>query len=150
MENINNNDNLIHSLDECEKKSTLLSKVLIFLLVLALGIGTGYGMSQYSKSKTPVSKQQADTAVLDTDKTEGVTDTKNFKDTATGILIEGGIDGEGQFHLQRPGGESQNVYLTSSTIDLTKYLNKNVQIWGQTFTSEKAGWLMDVGKIQEL
>lgn len=150
MENINNNDNLIHSFDEGEKKSSLLPKIFIFLLVVVLGVGTGYGASQYSKSKTNSATKQTTTAASEDGKTEGVTDTTNFKDTAEGILIEGGIDGEGQYHLQRPGGESQNVYLTSSAIDLTKYINKKVQVWGQTFTSEKAGWLMDVGKIKEL
>lgn len=150
MENINNNDNLIHSFDEGEKKSSLLPKIFIFLLVVVLGVGTGYGASQYSKSKTTSTVKQTTTTASEDGKTEGVTDTTNFKDTAEGILIEGGIDGEGQYHLQRPGGESQNVYLTSSAIDLTKYINKKVQVWGQTFTSEKAGWLMDVGKIKEL
>jgi len=37
----------------------------------------------------------------------GSNDTKTFKDTAEGTLKEGGIDGEGAFHLERPGGDSQ-------------------------------------------
>ncbi len=64
-------------------------------------------------------------------------------DTAEGTVKKGGIDGEGTHHLQRPGGESQNVYLTSSTIDLDQVVNKKVKVWGQTYAAETAGWLMD-------
>jgi hypothetical protein len=63
-------------------------------------------------------------------------------------LQEGGIDGEGQYHLVRPGGDSQNVYLTSSVVDLSLFVNKKVKVWGQTQTAQKAGWLMEVGRVQ--
>ncbi len=78
----------------------------------------------------------------------GIKDEKRFPDKAEGVLKEGGIDGEGNFHLVRPGGESQNVYLTSSTVDLSEFLGKKVRVWGETFKGEKAGWLMDVGYIE--
>ncbi len=87
---------------------------------------------------------------IKTEKTVGIVDKKTFKDSAEGILKEGGIDGEGNFHLERPGGESQNVYLTSTTVDLSFYVGKKVRVWGQTFSSEKAGWLMDVGLVEIL
>ena len=48
------------------------------------------------------------------------------------------------------GDASQNVYLTSSVIDLSKYTGKKVQVWGETFQGQKAGWLMDVGRIKLL
>ena len=73
---------------------------------------------------------------------------KTFKDSIVGLLKEGGIEGEGNFHLERPGGVSQNVYLTSSTVDLSKYVGKKVKVWGQTFQGQKAGWLMDVGLVE--
>lgn len=151
MENISNKENLIHSFDEGVNKMSPLTKVMIFIVVLVLGIGTGYGASQYTKSKTTTADNTQNTVSEVTEVgSEGIQDEKNFKDTAEGILKEGGIEGEGQFHLQRPGGESQNVYLTSSVLDLTKYVGKKVQVWGQTNSSEKAGWLMDVGKIKGL
>jgi len=84
------------------------------------------------------------------EKAAGVVDKKIFKDKAEGILKEGGIDGEGNFHLERTGGPSQNVYLTSSTVDLSSYLGKKVRVYGQTFAGQKAGWLMDVGYIEVL
>lgn len=80
----------------------------------------------------------------------GSKDEKSFPDTAEGILKEGGIKGEGTHHLERTGGESQNVYLTSTVIDLSSFKDKKVQIWGQTFAGRWTGWIMDVGKIKIL
>lgn len=80
----------------------------------------------------------------------GSNDTKTFKDTATGTLKNGGINGEGQFHLVRSGGDSQNVYLTSSSVDLSKFIDKKVKVWGETQKAQYAGWLMDVGRIEVL
>ena len=82
--------------------------------------------------------------------TENRLDEKTFKDTAEGTLQEGGISGEGTHHLVRPGGDSQNVYLTSTVIDLQSFVGKKVQVWGQTVSARKAGWLMDVGKVKVL
>ena len=78
----------------------------------------------------------------------GSTDTKTFKDTATGKLQAGGIDGEGQYHLVRPGGDSQNVYLTSSIIDLSQFIGHTIKVYGQTQAAQHAGWLMDVGRVE--
>ena len=78
----------------------------------------------------------------------GIVDS-NFKgDTATGKLVDGGINGEGSFHLERDGGPSKNVYLTSSVIDLSSFVGKKVEVWGETLASKKAGWLMDVVKVK--
>lgn len=67
---------------------------------------------------------------------------------ATGTLKEGGIGNEGTHHLDRDGGPSQTVYLTSSVIDLESFVGKKVEIWGETISSKKAGWLMDVAKVK--
>lgn len=73
----------------------------------------------------------------------------NFKgDTATGKLVDGGINGEGSYHLERDGGAVKNVYLTSSVIDLSSFVGKKVEVWGETLAAKKAGWLMDVVKIK--
>ena len=69
---------------------------------------------------------------------------------AEGTLKKGGIQDEGQFHLVRPGGDSQNVYLTSSIVDLSKFVDKKIKVWGQTQKARVAGWLMDVGKVEVL
>jgi CDP-diglyceride synthetase len=78
----------------------------------------------------------------------GVLDPKVKYDTAAGILQKGGIENEGTYHLVREGGPSKNVYLTSSVLDLSIFIDKKVEIWGQTLASKKAGWLMDVAKIK--
>ncbi len=67
-----------------------------------------------------------------------------------GTLEKGGIDGEGTHKLIREGGESQTAYLTSSIIDLDPLVGKKVQVWGETFKGQKAGWLMDVGRVKVL
>jgi len=50
--------------------------------------------------------------------------------------------------LIRPGGDSQNVYLTSTVIDLESFVGKKVEVWGETIGAREAGWLMDVGKVK--
>jgi len=100
---------------------------------LAGNVNTGVGSS--------VSSVPAGTVI-------GSNDTKTFSDTAEGTLKEGGIEGEGAFHLVRSGGDSQNVYLTSSSVDLSKFVGAKIKVWGQTQKAQYAGWLMDVGRIQ--
>lgn len=65
-------------------------------------------------------------------------------DKVEGTLKKGGVEGEGTHHLVRKGGSSQNVYLTSSTVDLSQVVNKKVKVWGKTYAAQTAGWLMDV------
>ncbi len=120
--------------------------VAILLVALVLGTGIGYAASRLQGGNTG-SKQVSNTPAK---QTAGIADKKTFKDSAEGLLREGGLDGEGSFHLERPGGESQNVYLTSSTVDLSPYIGKKVRVWGQTFEAQSAGWLMDVGLVEVL
>jgi len=145
MENLNKNNNLIHSFED-EKKGISYRQFIIFLFILIFfGSISGLILSKIKNS----SKSQ-NVTIITSEKKAGITDEKTFRDKAEGILREGGINGEGNFHLQRPGGESQNVYLTSSTVDLSLYIGKKVRVWGETFAGEKAGWLMDVGLIEVL
>jgi hypothetical protein len=73
-----------------------------------------------------------------------------FPDSAVGVLEAGGIDGEGTHKLIREGGESQTAYLTSSLVNLDDLVGKKVEVWGETFKAQKAGWLMDVGYVKVL
>ncbi|MDO9028114.1 MAG: hypothetical protein Q7U68_04545 [Candidatus Roizmanbacteria bacterium] len=137
------NNNLIHTLETKEVEG--MSYVTFFsLIAVAVIIGTvlGFGFTRLNKKATNNSGKKT------TAQTAGIVDKKTFKDSVEGILREGGIDGEGNFHLERPGGVSQNVYLTSTTVDLSNYIGKKVKVWGQTFQGEKAGWLMDVGSVE--
>ena len=82
----------------------------------------------------------------------GIKDDKVFKDSAQGRIEPNDFSKvqEGTHLLIRPGGPSQTAYLTSSIIDLTQFEGKCVEIWGETFSSQKAGWLMDVGRLKTL
>lgn len=125
------------------------NSLIIFIIVILLGVGTGYLISQKGgsytaqKSTSPITSES-----IKGGQVYGVPDEKAFKDSAEGLLKNGGIEGEGAYHLERPGGDSQNVYLTSSTIDLSQFVEKKVKVWGETNSAKKAGWLMDVGRLQ--
>lgn len=120
--------------------------VIIFVFIL-LGIATGYLVAQTKTVK--VTQNVVDTrSAVSVGTTYGSDDTATFKDSVEGQLQSGGIKNEGQYHIVRPGGESQNVYLTSSSVDLSKFVGHTVKIWGQTQKAQYAGWLMDVGKVE--
>lgn len=121
-----------------------------FIGVVFIGIGTGYFLSKTQSSQTTQLTTATQKSEIKKGMTVGSNDSKTFKDTAEGVLKNGGIDGEGQYHLVRPGGESQNVYLTSSIVDLSLFEGKKIKVNGQTQAAQKAGWLMDVGKVEVL
>ena len=126
--------------------------VTLLIVVVVVGIISGYLISGKNNFVTggKTSGGILNTSSVSKGTIEGSNDTKTFKDTVSGTLKEGGIDGEGAFHLVRPGGDSQNVYLTSSIVDLSKFINKKIKVWGETQKAQHAGWLMDVGRVEVL
>jgi len=135
------------------KKLPIMHLVLVVVVIL-FGLSTGYGISRLTPGKTAggtagKGKLEQNTKVAVGD-VFGVEDDTTFSDTAEGVLEKGGIKGEGTHHLLRPGGDSQSVYLTSSVVDLDALQGHKIKVWGQTFTAQTAGWLMDVGKVQVL
>ena len=145
-----NKSPLLHKFDHSGKSSSMLG--IIAVVAIILGLGSGYFMASKSSAvnSPTVTKTGDRTADVKKGDVFGSEDTKTFKDTAQGTLKPGGIEGEGQFHLVRPGGDSQNVYLVSSIVDLSKLENKKIKVWGSTQTAQHAGWLMDVGKVEVL
>ena len=137
----------VHNMDDGHVSPAVF--VVVVLIALAVGLGTGFGIDKIMKNYSlPLpSATSGDSSVK---KTVGTVDKKKFPDKAEGMMREGGLDGEGSFHLERPGGESQYVYLTSSTVDLSEFVGKKVRVGGQTFQGQKAGWLMDVGYVEVL
>jgi len=132
-------------------KSQAKKKMISMMLVLVLlGVGSGYGLFKMTQPKSPKKLKTSVEGEVAKGDTFGVMDEKAFRDMAEGKMIAGGIDGEGSHHLEREGGESQNVYLTSSIIDLDQFVDKEVKVWGETFEAQKAGWLMDVGRLEIL
>jgi hypothetical protein len=135
------------------------SKILVALSILAImaGVGTGFGIHKLTAKGEPVSTGPADSdlqqvagEVVQVGDIFGIKDDETFKDSAEGYLIEAEIDDEGSHKLLRPGGESQTVYLTSSSTDLDKFQGMEIKVKGETFKGQKAGWLMDVGQVEVL
>lgn len=119
--------------------------ILASLVVVIFGILTGKILS----GKTGGYSSAPNVKVTSSE--AGILDESTFTgDTAEGKLVEGGINGEGTHHLNRTGGVSQTVYLASTVIDLQSFVDKNVKVWGQTQSTKKAGWFMDVVKIKVL
>lgn len=115
--------------------------------VVLAGIGTAWLISKAVMGNKTGTVSAAPGAKV-TSTGAGALDPKMKYDNATGILKAGGIGNEGTHHLEREGGPTKYVYLTSSLIDLESFVDKKVEIWGETLAGKKAGWLMDVAKIQ--
>lgn len=146
----NSSENINNSM---EKKSNL-PIVIIFLVVAVAGFYAGASLKTRGSSKLvgsgELAKIQADVplAGVKVGDIYGSPDEKAFNTTATGVLDKGGLNGEGTHKLVRPGGLSQTVYMTSSVIDLDTLVGHQITVWGETFKGQKAGWLMDVGRVK--
>jgi len=81
-------------------------------------------------------------------------DSRTFRDFAEGMIRKKPEPAdpseyvEGTHLLEREGAVS--VALTSSVVDLSQYEGKKVKVFGETQKAIKEGWLMDVGKVEEL
>ncbi len=138
--------------DKNSNKSTILKFIIALIVVIILGTGSGYLLAQLNPNliQEKASPSPQNESAIEKGITYGSNDTSTFKDQTEGTLKEGGIEGEGQYHLERPGGESQNVYLTSSLVDMSLFIDRKIKVWGQTQAAQKAGWLMDVGRVEVL
>ena len=127
-----------------------ISRVLMLSLLAALILGstTGYILSQKQPAggiKTPI---------VETPKGASQ-DTRTFRDFSEGVVKvkptpkAGGNDyTEGTHTLEREG--QTPVTLTSSVVDLSSFEGKKVKVYGETQKALKEGWLMDVGKVEEV
>lgn len=150
---IDSNQNLVKPLEPIKTKPGMTKKLIVPLVIILLGIASGWAISRKSglssgTSAKLTSPESITANNLKVGEIVGVPDEKSFRDKAEGVLVEGGFEGEGSHHLVRPGGDDQNVYLTSSIVDLSLFVNHKITVWGETFSAQKAGWLMDVGRVQ--
>ncbi len=131
-------------------------KSLLIIVAVAGGLLAGWGVNlvsaqrQLSATGSTRGGVEADAAlkvgdIIGVDEKSG-----KFPDTTEGVVEQGGMEGEGSHKLLRPGGPSQTVYLTSSVVDLDQFVGTRIKVWGETFAAQKAGWLMDVGRVQIL
>lgn len=125
--------------------------VLIAFVVVGMGVLTGWflsGTKASSDTKTGAANQSKNSDEKTASGEEGALDEEVKYGEVEGKLVEGGIKGEGTHHIERNNNPSQYAYLSSTVIDLDKYIDKNVHIWGETISSVNAPWLMDVVKIK--
>lgn len=136
---------------EINSMSSKLPLLVVLTVTITLGILSGKYLANSNQSSLISLPNQSQNSEKLTSKSVivGSTDTKTFKDCASGQLVknDGKITNEGSHKLLRDGGESQSIYLTSSVVDLDQFIEKKVQICGETNTAQKAGWLMDVGRV---
>lgn len=133
-------------------KTPLPLVIIVFVAAVLLGGASGFFAQSFTggtATQSTGSSAGGETATADdgTPQSAGIRN-ETFTDNAEGVLREGGLEGEGSHHLERPGGESQNVYLTSSTVDLAPFVGKKVLVEGKTYSVQTAGWFMDVGYIE--
>lgn len=142
---------VLHSFNGMNKSLLQRNTVIIFVIMLFLGVGSGYLLSLQNKNVSSTTNEAGGSGASAGKGTiVGSDDLKTFKDSVEGVLKKGGKEDEGQYHLERPGGESQFVYLTSSLIDLSQFVGKKVKVNGETQKAQKVGWLMDVGRLEVL
>jgi len=133
----------------------ILIPALIALVIITAGGFTGWFFSKSNgvgSGETEVTQLTGGAELIEGSKEVGIKDEAAFKDTAQGKLAINDDEGvtEGSHKLLRPGGPSQTAYLTSSVLNLSDFSGKCVQVWGETFAGQQAGWLMDVGRLKLL
>ncbi len=131
--------------------------ILLSLLAVVLGLTSSYFFKKNNSVPAEINPELANQEITAVVAQEGQIkngdifgsqEAASFKDSAQGYLAAGGLEGEGSHSLLRAGGKSQTVYLTSSVTDLDKFVGMEIKVWGETFSGQKAGWLMDVGRVE--
>ncbi len=136
----------------------------VVMLIIFVGLLSGYGLSQFFPKLNTVKfnsdGKSSTNSALSTDNISSGdqlivgkiygNQEKTFKDTASGIIEKGNINGEGTHILNREGGASQRASLISSAVDLDLFVGKKVEVKGETNASNKTSWLLDVGNIKIL
>jgi len=150
--NLSQTDNII------KRNSSQKNTKLVVIIIAVFAVTSGFWISRFWPTKTAISLDDLENTVgssaVDAESLEiGViygNIEKSFKDSATGTIEKGNINGEGTHILNREGGATQRASLTSSTVDLDLFVGKKVEVKGETNASRKAGWFMDVGSIKIL
>lgn len=142
------------------KKKSDNTKIIVSM-ILVLGLVSGFWISRFfplQKSGNSLVDSITQNNITSADDIKSESDlvvgesygdtAKTFKDSATGTIEKGGVNGEGTHTLAREGGVSQRAALTSSVLDLDLFVGKKVEIKGETNGSSKAGWFLDVGVVK--
>lgn len=130
-----------------------LNKVLIGAVIVSVVLGTTTGYVLAQKNASGENGGLVDNITKSPPKNPEQ-DKRTFRDFAEGTVKKkpetknGQEYSEGTHLLEREGAVP--VTLTSSVVDLSKYEGKKVKVFGETQKAIKAGWLMDVGRVEEL
>lgn len=137
--------------DRITKPLSLIShpgRMLLIVAAVSVILGTITGLTLTNKAAT------SDSAGTGTTPKTAQQDVRTFRDFAEGVVkskpeptdpleyVEG-------THILKRNGEVP-VALTSSVVDLSKYEGKKVKVFGETQKALKEGWLMDVGRVEEV
>ena len=138
-------------------KTTPIKTILAALLIVVAGSATGFGVAKATNQSGPSKAANTINSIaqvpeegLSVGSVVGSSDKDSFPDSAEGVLVKGGLEGEGSHRLLRPGGDTQTVYVTSSVTDLDELIDHKVKVWGETYSAQRVGWLMDVGGAEVL
>jgi hypothetical protein len=133
-----------------KKQKTSIIYGAIGILVILAGVGTGWLLSGGLKAKSSSVASGANDVSESSggDVSEAGEIVSDQVQEAEGELKEGGFEGEGTHTLDRGLGEEKNVTLFSTSLNLDNFVGKKVHVWGETVSSAKASWLMDVNKIK--
>jgi hypothetical protein len=123
------------------------SRTILFAAVIALVLGTATGYMLSKKSPKSASNAAATTASENAQANNSQA-CKDFAEGTIRIRKDGSDYSEGSHILERD--KAYPVALTSSTVDLSKYEGKKVKVCGETQKALSEGWLMDVGKVEEI
>ena len=122
--------------------------VSIIVITGLLGIFSGFSMSKKAGTSGGTLNSLGSTGSPKTAQQDNTT----FRDFAEGTLkakpqSKNGQYSEGTHVLER--ADAVPVTLTSSVVDLSQYEGKHIKVFGETQKALSAGWLMDVGKVEE-
>ena len=153
IQSVDSADSLVKPLSLSEGAKNKI--IWLVALVFVLGTVSGWGLFRTTSKQEGAfggggAAQLVEGEKVETGKVYGSGEEEAFSDNTKGVIEVNEEGGEGTHVLMREGGDSQTVYLTSSVLDLEMFVGRQVEVWGQTFSSEKVGWLMDFGRIKVL
>lgn len=124
-----------------------LPKMLVLALVVSLlaGVASGFYFVKNGNNSNKIA------STLGQPPKAASQDTQTFRDFAEGTIKPKSSTShytEGTHLLERDNAVP--VALTSSVVDLSLYEGKKVKVYGETQKALSEGWLMDVGKVEEL
>lgn len=151
-----------HPVSTTTTRSTSFLSLKVLIIILFIAVASGYFISRafplsgsktaslLTKGETAISTEDiTDKSAIEVGKLYGDTATV-FKDSATGTIEKGSINGVGTHILNREGGASQRASLTSSVVDLDLFVDRKVEVKGETNASKQTSWLLDVGSVKVL